>query len=101
MQAADLNVLLACQGWIKQGRKAVLIAVGGVYDPRIHLDDVVMPVLKKWRIFEREDFSPVGEQRREQLAAYLTRLEGEVLKFEEQRDRLLARDARKKELQST
>ena len=38
-------------------RKAVMIAVGGVYDPRIHLDEVVMPVLKKWRIFEREDFS--------------------------------------------
>ena len=38
-------------------RKAVIIAVGGVYDPRIHLDDVVMPVLKKWRIFEREDFT--------------------------------------------
>jgi acyl-[acyl-carrier-protein] desaturase len=36
-------------------RKAVVIAVGGVYDPRIHLDDVVMPVLKKWRIFEREE----------------------------------------------
>ena len=38
-------------------RKAVIIAVGGVYDPRIHLDDVVMPVLKKWRIFERDDFT--------------------------------------------
>ena len=34
-----------------------MIAVGGVYDPRIHLDEVVMPVLKKWRIFEREDFT--------------------------------------------
>jgi xanthine dehydrogenase accessory factor len=27
MQAADLNVLLACQGWMKQGRKAVLLTV--------------------------------------------------------------------------
>lgn len=41
-------------------RKAVVIAVGGVYDPRIHLDEVVMPVLKKWRIFEREDFTGEG-----------------------------------------
>ena len=39
-------------------RKAVVIAMGGVYDPRIHLDDVVMPVLKKWRIFERDGTSP-------------------------------------------
>ena len=44
-------------------RKAVIIAVGGVYDPRIHLDDVVMPVLKKWRIFERDDFT--GEAARD------------------------------------
>ncbi len=27
MQAADLNVLLACQGWLRQGRKAVLLTV--------------------------------------------------------------------------
>ena len=35
----------------------MIIAVGGVYDPRIHLNEVVMPVLRKWRIFEREDFT--------------------------------------------
>ena len=48
-------------------RKAVIIAVGGVYDPRIHLDDVLMPVLKKWRIFEREDFTGEGARFREKL----------------------------------
>jgi acyl-[acyl-carrier-protein] desaturase len=37
----------------------------------------------------------VGEQRREQLAAYLEKFEGQVLKFEEQRDRLLAREAQR------
>ena len=49
-------------------RKAVFIAVGGVYDPRIHLDDVVMPVLKKWRIFEREDFTGEAAAIRDDLA---------------------------------
>ena len=48
-------------------RKAVVIAVGGVYDPRIHLDDVVMPVLKKWRIFEREDFTGEAAEMRDDL----------------------------------
>ena len=48
-------------------RKAVIIAVGGVYDPRIHLDDVVMPVLKKWRIFEREDFTGEAARMRDEL----------------------------------
>jgi hypothetical protein len=28
-----------------------------VFDPRIFPDDVVMPILKKWRIFGREDFT--------------------------------------------
>ncbi|MDM1922103.1 acyl-ACP desaturase, partial [Mycobacteroides abscessus] len=36
-------------------RNAVTIATGGVYDPQSHLDEVVMPVLRKWRIFERDD----------------------------------------------
>src|SRR5260370_39518243 len=38
-------------------RKAVIIAVGGVYDPRIHLDDAVMPVLKKWPLSRTADVS--------------------------------------------
>jgi hypothetical protein len=38
--------------------------VGGVYDLRQHLDDVVMPLLRKWRIFERDDLSGEGERRR-------------------------------------
>lgn len=60
---------------------------------------MLTPTLRKWRIFERTDFSPVGEQRRDQLAAYLSTFEGQVAKFEDQRDRLLAREARKAEAQ--
>ena len=56
-----------------------------------------MPSVKKWRIFERNDVSAVGEKRREQLAAYLEDLEKQVIKFEEQRDRMLAREAAKAE----
>ncbi len=44
-----------------------MIAVGGVYDPRIHLDEVVMPVLKKWRIFERDDFNGEAARLRDDL----------------------------------
>ena len=47
------------------------IAVGGIYDLRQHLDDVVMPVLRKWRIFERDDSGPEGARRRDALALYL------------------------------
>ena len=89
------------QGMPDFRRNGVLMAKHGIYNPRQHLEEVVTPILRKWLIFERNDFSPVGEQRREQLAAYLTKFEGQVLKFEEQRDRLLAREAQRKEAQAS
>jgi acyl-[acyl-carrier-protein] desaturase len=78
-------------------RKAVIIAVGGVYDPRIHLDDVVMPVLKKWRIFEREDFTGEAAAMRDDLALLVEELEEACDKFEESKRRRLEREARKAE----
>ncbi|OHV05148.1 acyl-ACP desaturase [Mycobacterium talmoniae] len=76
-------------------RNAVTMAVGGIYDTRQHLDDVVMPVLRKWRIFDRTDFSGEGENHRDQLATFLHGLEAEATKFEESRDRYLAREKRR------
>jgi acyl-[acyl-carrier-protein] desaturase len=76
-------------------RKAVTIAVGGVYDPRIHLDDVVMPVLKKWRIFEREDFTGEAAAMRDDLAVLVGEHEETCQKFEEAKQRRLDREARK------
>ena len=78
-------------------RKAVIIAVGGVYDPRIHLDDVVMPVLKKWRIFEREDFTGEAAALRDDLALLVEELEEACGKFEESKRRRLEREARRAE----
>jgi acyl-[acyl-carrier protein] desaturase len=78
-------------------RKAVIIAVGGVYDPRIHLDDVVMPVLKKWRIFEREDFTGEAASMRDDLALLVEELEDACDKFEESKRRRLERESRKAE----
>src|SRR6201992_592892 len=75
-------------------RKAVAIAVGGVYDPRIHLDDVVMPVLKKWRIFEREDFTGEAANLRDDLALLVQELEMSCEKFEVSKRRQLEREAR-------
>ena len=74
-------------------RKAVIIAVGGVYDPRIHLDDVVMPVLKKWRIFEREDFTGEAARMRDDLGVLVEELEETCEKFEVAKQRRLEREA--------
>ena len=76
-------------------RNAVKIAVGGIYDLRQHLDDVVMPVLRKWRIFERDDFGPEGARRRDEVALYLKRMDSEAAKFGESKARYLEREARK------
>lgn len=75
-------------------RKAVMIAVGGVYDPRIHLDEVVMPVLRKWRIFEREDFTGEAAALRDDLAVLIKELETTCDKFEVSKRRQLEREAR-------
>ena len=78
-------------------RKAVIIAVGGVYDPRIHLEEVVMPVLRKWRIFEREDFTGEAAWMRDDLAVLVKELEQASDKFDESKQRYLDREARKTE----
>ena len=78
-------------------RKAVIIAVGGVYDPRIHLNEVVMPVLKKWRIFEREDFTGEAAWMRDDLGLLIKELEDASDKFDESRQRYLEREARRTE----
>ena len=82
-------------------RNGVLMAKHGIYDLRQHLEDVVWPVLRKWRIFEREDFTGRGENRREELAAFLEDLERQATKFEEMRDRSLAREAAKASKQAS
>ena len=78
-------------------RKAVIIAVGGVYDPRIHLDEVVMPVLKKWRIFERDDFTGEAARMRDDLGLLVKELEEASVKFDESKQRYLDREARRAE----
>lgn len=73
------------------GRMAVQIAVEGIYDLRLHHDDVVMPVLRKWRVFDRDDLGPEGEAARDELAAFVNGLQEQAGRFEEKRDALKAR----------
>ncbi|WP_306360552.1 acyl-ACP desaturase [Nocardia sp. CC227C] len=93
------NFVMPGYGMPNFRRNGVLMAKHGIYDLRQHLDEVVKPVLKQWNIFERNDFGTRGEQAREQLGSWLEKMEADVLKFEEQRDRLLAREAARGQLQ--
>ena len=74
-------------------RNSVAIAKAGIYDLRLHHDEVIMPVLRYWKVFTREDLGPTGEQARAELAEFLVGLDAQATRFIEQRDRLRARQA--------
>jgi acyl-[acyl-carrier-protein] desaturase len=73
------------------GRKSVQMAMAGIYNLRIHRDEVLMPVLRNIRAFERTDLGPAGEQAREELAEVMEALDGAACRFEE---KMAARKAR-------
>jgi acyl-[acyl-carrier-protein] desaturase len=76
-------------------RKSVQIAMAGVYDLRIHHDDVIAPVLRAWGVMDLEGLDADGEAAREELVAFLAGLDAAATRFEDQRaarrERLTAR----------
>jgi len=77
------------------GRKAVQIALAGIYDMQLHLDEVIAPILRAWKVFERTDLSGDGLKARDELAAFLAKTGNEAAIFNDKRevyfDRLIAR----------
>ena len=77
------------------GRKAVQIALAGIYDMQQHLEEVIAPVLRAWEVFERNDLSGDGLVARDELNAFLTKTTDESNRFNEKREhhfeRLIAR----------
>ncbi len=65
--------------------KAVQIARAGIYDLRIHHDDVIMPLLRHWRVFDVAGLDAEGEQARQDLAAALEALSARATRFVERR----------------
>ncbi len=74
-------------------RNSVTIAKAGIYDLRLHHDEVLQPVLRFWKVFSRDDLGPEGEQAREELTEFLAGLDAQATRFVEQRERLAARAA--------
>ncbi len=79
-------------------KNSMLIAKAGIYDLRLHYDEVVSPVLRAWKVFERTDLGPAGEQAREELSQFLTGLDAQATKFVESRERARARAAARGEV---
>ena len=69
-------------------RKAAEMAIAGIYDLRIHLDEIVMPLVRRLRIFEQELLSPAAEQARSDLRDFLTRMEQSAQRLEAKRERI-------------
>ena len=66
--------------------KALEIAKAGIYDLRIHHDEVVLPVLfKDWKIDRLTGLSEEAEEARDSLANYLQMLEAMAVHYEEKR----------------
>ncbi|MDW3847343.1 acyl-ACP desaturase [Micromonospora sp. BRA006-A] len=66
-------------------RKSVAIALAGIYDLRQHRDEVVMPVLRQWNLFDVTGLNADGEAARDQIAAHLDTLETQASRFEDRR----------------
>jgi acyl-[acyl-carrier-protein] desaturase len=73
------------------GRKAAIIAKAGIYDLRIHHDEVIQPMMRFWKVFERTDLDAEAEKARDTLAQFLADLDAQATRQEESRARALAR----------
>jgi acyl-[acyl-carrier-protein] desaturase len=74
-------------------RKAVQMAKAGIYDLRIHHDDIVTPLLRQWGVWELEGLDEDGEKARDELAAAVAALDGEATRFVERRAEAEAKKA--------
>ena len=72
-------------------RKAVEIALAGIYDLRSHKDEVVGPVLRYWKVWGLEGLGAEAEAARDELDRFLADLEAQAVRFEEKREMLKAR----------
>ena len=64
-------------------RKAAQMAKAGIYDLRVHRDEILLPILRHWRIFELTGLDAAAEQARTRLAEHLDKLEEAARRFEE------------------
>ena len=74
-------------------RKSVQIALAGIYDLRQHRDQVLIPVLRQWKVWDIEGLEPEAEKARQELSEFLDGLDGAASRFEERRDARAARVA--------
>ena len=68
------------------GRKSVQIALAGIYDLDLHLEEVVQPVLRAWGVMELTGLSDAGEANRDKLSLFLDQTKIEAERFKDKRE---------------
>lgn len=63
-------------------RGAAVVARAGIYNARVHRDDVLAPLLRYWNVWDLEGLSPRGETARERIRAVIDALDKAVIRFE-------------------
>ena len=66
-------------------RKALQMARAGIYDLRIHHDEILWPMLRHWNLFDLPGLRPEAEQARARLAAHLAKTDRLASRFEAKR----------------
>jgi acyl-[acyl-carrier-protein] desaturase len=72
-------------------RAAAQMAIGEIYNMRIHHDDVLQPVLRYLKVLDIDGLGPEGLRAQEELGMYMNGLDSEARTFDE---KLAARKAR-------
>ncbi|NYJ76401.1 acyl-ACP desaturase [Allobranchiibius huperziae] len=82
-------------------RNSMMIAKAGVYDLRLHHDEVIAPILKYWNVDGLTGLGPEGEKAREELGSFMAGLDEQASRFVERRAEGRARAAARSETGET
>ncbi|MGH2383176.1 MAG: acyl-ACP desaturase, partial [Candidatus Limnocylindria bacterium] len=80
-------------GMVNFTRKAAQMAKAGIYDLRVHHDEVIWPLLKHWGVFEITNLDPSAEMRRNELRRFMADLDAQASRFEAKRAATAEREA--------
>ncbi|HUH07171.1 MAG TPA: acyl-ACP desaturase [Egibacteraceae bacterium] len=74
-------------------RKAAMIAKAGIYNLRVHHDEVIWPLLRHWKFFEADGLDDEAEQARKQLRMFLEQLDQTATRYEQKQAAAREREA--------
>jgi acyl-[acyl-carrier-protein] desaturase len=72
-------------------RAAARMAIGGIYNLRIHHDDVLQPILRHLKVLDTPGLGPEGLRAQEELGLFMSGLNDQATRFDTRREALLSR----------